>query len=169
MNKMDALDILMTAQKGFLSKTTGEVGVPFLKGVSLPISFFAEEIDLDLAADAIAKFSRVSPSCRNLIQDQLFRAAKQSFEDCSCDFDSPQAQLDWESESTGRFNAAKVPTASDEIWSLVKFNSIHIAPGGNAVPGQYVLKVSGECAWDGEHGVAVTFAGDGRLVRVGEG
>tara|TARA_R100001369_G_C3267489_1_gene159370 strand:- start:121 stop:630 length:510 start_codon:yes stop_codon:yes gene_type:complete len=167
-NKTDALKVLMTAQKGFINKTVDEVGVPFLTGVSLPIRFFAEEIDLDLAADAIARFSRTSPSSRNLIQDHLFRAAQQSFEDCSCDFDSPQDQLDWESESTGRFNAAKVPTTSSEIWSLVKFNAIHIAPGGSAMHGQYVLKVSGECAWDGEHGVAVTFAGDGRLVGVGE-
>ncbi len=159
----------MTAQAGFLSRTTEKVEVPFLEGTSLPITFFAQEVDLDLAADALANFCKTPPSSRAMIQDGLFRAAQQSFEDCDCDFDSPQKQLDWESESTGRFSGAKVPTCSAEIWPLVNFTSIHIAPSMTATRQGYVLKVSGDCAWDGEHGVAVTFGANGSLIGIGEG
>ena len=62
-----------------------------------------------------------------------------------------------------------MPTRSAEIWPLVNFTSIHIAPSMTATLRRYVLKVRGDCAWDGEHGVAVIFADNGSLIGVGEG
>lgn len=169
MNTNDASKILMSAKEGFVSQTTEDVGVPFLPGLSLPVTFFAQELDLDRAADALVKFCKSPPSNHTRIQDGLFMAAQQSFQDCDCDFASPQEQLDWESENTGRFKGAKVPSNSADIWSLVTFTRIHITTSSTAGPRHGVLKVSGDCAWDGEHGVAVTFAQDGSLIGVKAG
>lgn len=169
MNKRDALNILTSAKEGFVSTTAETIAIPFLRDCRLPVTFFAQEIDLDHAADALLNFGKATPSTRQIIQDQLFKAAQQSFQDCACDFASPQKQLDWESESTGRFTGAKVPTRPADIWSLVTFTSVHIAPAITGGPQHYVLKVTGTCAWDGEHGVAVNFAQDGRFIGVRAG
>lgn len=163
MNKHDALNLLASAKKGDPSKTVDGIAVPFLGDIRLPITFFAADIDLDLAADAIVAFCATSPAMRATIQEHLFKAAQNSFEDNAFDFKTPQDQIDESAESLGRFQGARVPTASDQIWPLVDLTSIHIEPSWK-LGNQLVLQVSGECAWDCEHGVEVTFAANGNLV-----
>ncbi|MCW1919009.1 hypothetical protein NX862_09595 [Rhodobacter sp. KR11] len=163
MKKHDALNLLASAKKGVPSKTVDGIAVPFLGDIRLPITFFAEDIELDLAADAIVAFCATSPAMRATIQEHLFKAAQKSFEDNAFDFKTPQDQIDESSESSGRFTGAKVPTASEQIWLLVDLTSIHIEPSWKH-NNQHVLRVNGECAWDCEHGVEVTFAANGSLV-----
>jgi len=168
MDKAKALRILATAKGSYLSETTESVAVPFLRGQELSISFFASEIDADLAAEAVANFANTSEPIRITIQRMIFDVAQESFRDCATSFKSPQHQLDFEADSTGRFVGAKLPTLPEDIWALVSFSTLHIAQAGTAAQRQHQVKVTGECAWDGEHGINVVFDAKGVLIGVSD-
>lgn len=147
-----------------------EVGIPvaFLAGQEVPVSF-EPGTDRAAMAMALARFAAIPAQFRDQAARALFAAAQQSFADGAADFGSAQAQLDWEAEMSERFRAPRVPRAADDIWALVAFTGIEVYRSVfGPLKGATMVRLGGDCAWDGEHGIDLYFAGGTDLVAVGE-
>ena len=150
-------------------KTCTGVPLALLNGHALPVSWEPEVIDTGTVAEVVARLAAVSAGLRPELAKVLYAAAMQSFEDCDCDFDTPQAQLDWEAENGGDFDAPKVPERPEDIWTLVRFSGISVAPAVHGpFEGQIIASLRGSTAWDGEHGVSLQFPEGATFGRISD-
>ena len=159
MTRAEILGLLgSTASNGGLSTTTHGVVLPFLPEKPLVISFEAGEFDREVVATLVANLCEVPRSFHAQATKGLYAACLRSFKVMRDEFESPQHQLDWERDQLGPFRQPKAPSSAEEIWPLVKFEEILIGYGRSGTAnGKTVAIVSGDCAWDGEHGVGMVF------------
>ena len=156
-----------TDSNGGLSTTTQGVVLSFLPDNPLVISFEAEEFDHEVVATLVSNLCEIPKSFHKQATKAVYEACLQSFEVLCYDFDTPQDQLDFEREQSGAFPQAKTPSSEEEIWPLVKFEEILISRGMSGPSnGKTVAIVSGDCAWDGEHGVGMVFVEGKTFVSV---
>jgi len=145
--------------------TEDDLKIPLIGARGLRIEYYQNEIDSEGVIDALQNLTNLSASDRQLLIEPLFHAYLQSVEDCSADFDSAQAQLDWEAGATGNFEKPVVPQAAADIWSLVRFFAVNISTSHTS--GQTIASIRGYTAWDGEHGISLFFEDGRRFLRVG--
>lgn len=169
MSRADILHLLTsTKSNAYLEATTHGLLLPFLPDNPLVISFEASEFDHETVATLVASLCETPKGFGAQAAKELYGACLQSFEDCGSDFETPQHQLDWEAEQSGTFNQPLVPGSADAIWPLVKLKEILISYGTRGPAyGKVVTIISGECAWDGEHGVGLIFTDGKTFVAVG--
>lgn len=170
MQSTEVLNVLSNT-KPLLSfvKTAEGVPVKFLKNADLPISFEPAHVEKEIVAHSVSKLSEMPETVRPALAKAMFEMCMQSFEDCDCDFDTPQAQLDWEAENGGTFDNPKVPSSPEEIWQLVKFSEINVSQRLHGPhSGKLLTSLRGTTAWDGEHGLALFFDTEGHFVEAGD-
>jgi hypothetical protein len=173
MTEADIADVLTRTQAGWggVIRARVDLPVPVLAATIEQVSFEpGQGMTPAMAASALARLPVLPQAMRGQIAARLFQAAEASFAECADDFDSPQAQLDYEKDSTGRFPGASVPRGPGDIWPLVTPGGILVRMGPTRrvpVPGPLVV-LSFNVAWDGEHGAAVFLAGGERIVHVGD-
>lgn len=149
--------------------TNGRVPVACLKNAELPISFETKQVARDIVARGVLNLINLPNSVRPQLASAMFRACQQSFEECSYDFKTPQAQLDWEAEVTNNFFSAMAPSNPQDIWNLVKFSNIFVGKRiYGKFNGQYLVSIRGTTAWDGEHGIALFFSIKGEFLETGD-
>jgi hypothetical protein len=173
MTEADIADVLARTEAGWggVVRARVDLPVPVLAATIERVAYEpGQGMTPAIAASAIARLTALPQAMRAQIAARLFQAAEASFAECADDFDSPQAQLDYEKDSTGRYPDASVPRGPADIWSLVTAGSLLVRMGPTRrvpVPGPLVV-LSFNVAWDGEHGAAVFLAGGERIVHVGD-
>lgn len=173
MTESDIADVLARtgAGSGGVVRARLDLPVPVPAATIEPVSYEpGQGMTPDMAASALVRLTTLPPAMRGQIAARLFQQAQASFAECADDFDSPQAQLDFEKDSTGRFPGSSVPRGPADIWPLVTPGSILLRMGPTRrvpVPGPLVV-LTFDVAWDGEHGAAVFLAGGDRIVHVGD-
>lgn len=113
------------------------------------------------ALHAVLRDALLLPSAfRAEVEAALWDFYVREIQDGSADFDTAQHQIDWEQERHGPFPGAAAATRPGEVWPLVRFRTL--APSTSRT-GRPVLRVDGDAAWDGEHGVVLHLV-DGRML-----
>lgn len=146
-------------------RTENGVHVPLIGATRLRIEYYQNEVDTEFVIDAVHNLTNLREPDRQLLLAPIFSAYLESVEDCSADFGTAQAQLDWEAASAGNFEKPVVPKAATDIWSLVKFFAINVSTSNAS--GQTIASIRGDTAWDGEHGIALFFEEGRRFLKVG--
>lgn len=173
MTEADIADALARAETGWggFARARVDLRVPVLAATFDQVTWEpGQGMTPALGAAALARLTALPQAMRGQIAARMFQAAEASFAECADDFDSPQAHLDYEHDSTGRFPGATVPRVPGDIWPLVAPGSVMLRMGPTRrvpVPGPLVV-LAFNVAWDGEHGAAVFLAGGERIVHVGD-
>lgn len=150
-------------------KTLDGIPIRCLNNAVLRLSFEPENVDRNEVARAVSKLCDQPDTIRPVLAKAIYAMCLQSFEDCDCDFDTPQAQLDWEAENGSGFDDPKVPAGPEDIWQLVSFSWISVEKQNHdELDGQTLVKLLGSTAWDGEHGISLRFDADGRFIEAGD-
>ncbi|NRP14141.1 hypothetical protein XMM379_000297 [Aliiroseovarius sp. xm-m-379] len=169
MNKQEIMHLLNDTRQEFVHlRTNGQVKLPFIPGSQMSVQFDPSNISINEVADAVGAISARRIGRQKEAEKALFRSCMQSFEDCEEDFETPQKQLDWEAEQTAAFDAPKVPKRRRDIWKLVRFTTIQVEISTDPAPlSGTIVSLFAECAWDGEHGVALHYTSGKRLIKAG--
>ena len=126
----------------------------------LAVSFSPAKLSWETVVGAVANLNNIPPEFRATVEQEIFRFYLQEIEDGSADFESAQAQLDYEREQGGPFSNPVAAVSPADVWPLVKFEKLLVTTG---ISGEVIMRVEGKAAWDGEHGIVLTFSGKGAL------
>lgn len=142
------------------------VVVPFLQSDALWIGFRPQQADRFSLIEALNRLTTLSNAVRQQCEQAIYAFYLEEIEDGRANFESPQAQLDWEAgfNKSSPFKDPRAAESSGDVWSLVRFGGIR--PYVHRTTANFVLEVIGEAAWDGEHGIALHFEGGARLIGV---
>ena len=149
------VDQIAPSWQSTVSQISPFIELPLIGDNPLSIIFEAQQIDKDSVVDIVHNLTQLSHSVREELGTSLYAAYLNSVEECSVDFESAQHQLDWESDATGIFENPVEPKSAADIWALVQFRSICVRRNDSKT--RTIAILSGECAWDGEHGIALFF------------
>lgn len=138
--------------------------LPFLPGTQLFIQFRPAQVSWDHVAQAVANVANLPASFRSELEREIYAFYLRQIEDGSLDFDDAQAQIDWENEQSPHFPGAKAAAGPADVWSLIKLEKLFVT---TSVHGPLIVQIEGRAAWDGEHGIVLTFRGNGTLSRIG--
>jgi Domain of unknown function (DUF6985) len=122
-----------------------------------------EGVTVQEVTDVVYSLARLPRSIIGTITKPLYAEYLNSIDVMRHEFDTPQEQLDWEAEELGIFENPRTPNNANDIWKLVCFREIRIM----RVRRKLVAIVHGDCAWDGEHGIAVFFQDGRRYLQTG--
>jgi hypothetical protein len=148
--------------------------VPYIQAMPLPkiafafiddpvsVQFDPAKAAVEEATVALGSLMLLPQSVRNEIEPHLYAFYRKEIEDGAGNFDTPQEQLDWEAGFTRNFVSPRHATGPGEVWPLVRFSSLRFQSGN----GRIVASLWADAAWDGEHGCALHFDGNGRFLGV---
>jgi len=137
------------------------VSLPFLQREPLSIVFEPEHLDRAALINALVRLTGLPEMTRSQIEEAIYNFYLKEIEDGSASFASAQAQLDWEAEQGVPFQNPKAAQNAAEVWPLVQFR--RIVPSSSAGR-DLVLRVEGNAAWDGEHGIVLHFLNGEQLI-----
>lgn len=126
------------------------------------VDFFPRDTGVEEAIAALRHLLALPRSVRDAIEPQLYAFYCQQIADGAGNFDTPQAQLDWEADFTREFTDPRHATSAAEVWPLVRFVRVRFQRSN----GRLIASLWAAAAWDGEHGCALHFAEDGRFLGV---
>ena len=159
MNPSEILSKIENAEPySVFHRFTAPLNIPFLTSTEYRVIFEKSDVQPDQIASALSHLSTFPASFRNEVAQAIYNSCLQSFADCACDFDTPQAQLDYEKDITGHFPAATVPQGPQDVWALVKLIDIGVrGQSRRAKANGPTAVVHFNAAWDGEYGISLSF------------
>lgn len=159
----DLVDRAASAGGRVPRRETG-IALAFLPGHEPELCFDAGGLERGAVIRALRNLTGLPASVRGEVEERLYGFYQQEIEDGSCDFDSAQAQLDWEADFTGDFSDPVAATSPETVWPLVRFTRIDVR--GTLRGPAPMVRIEGQAAWDGEHGVVLHFDDGRTLVAV---
>jgi hypothetical protein len=149
----------------------GSVGLPrlfdcaFCDGPPISVSFYDAEVPRNRALTIISRVSAITKADRAAFEPMLWAFYCKEIEDGLGNFDTTEEQLAWELEydSSKTFAGARPATCHEEVWPLVRFDSM----GLRMTNGTLTAQIGGTAAWDAEHGCTFIFDEAGTLLKVG--
>lgn len=136
--------------------------IPVFGSTMMSLRFEKEQVDIESMVDVICNLMQFPVLERKHLETYIVKEYLTSVENCSADFESAQAQLDWEADSTDNFENPVVPVTNSDIWSLVSFRLVLVRK--SRLTKKTMAYVFGETAWDGEHGIALCFE-NGQMLK----
>ena len=138
------------------------IELPFLTEGPLPVAY--DSADAEQADMAVAKLGQMGAAFRPALQQKIYEFYLQEIDDGSANFSTAQEQLDWEAKHSRDFPGAKAAAQPSEVWPLIRFRRVDTRY--KARDGGIIVRVEGNAAWDGEHGIVLHFDADANLLRV---
>jgi hypothetical protein len=146
------------------AETTAEIELAFLPSAPLRAIFEPAHVTHTDVVRVLTALASLPESLKEEVTRSIFAFYEKEIADGACNFDTPQAQLDWEAEHNSGFVDPVPASTPAEIWPLVQFTRVHVCR--NVAKTAVIARVEGNAAWDGEHGIVLHFREGERLTAV---
>ncbi|GAA4040895.1 hypothetical protein GCM10022281_22330 [Sphingomonas rosea] len=134
------------------------ITLPALSDRQLSVTFRPGRLSLEACIRTVETLATMPVDDRSAIETALFDFYSEAIDDG--DFETAQEQLDWEKAQGSKFLNPRAAAAPSEVWPLTAFDSIIVTTDRSE---NIIAQVEGRAAWDGEHGVVLTFSDNGEL------